>query len=398
MKVLLIDVVCKTGSTGKIVYDLYNELNARGDEAAICYGRGLKINEKNIYKFGINFETNLHAFLTRITGYTGCFSYFSTRRLIKFIKKFKPDVVHLHEIHAYFLNYVKLLKFLKKENIKVIHTLHCNFSYTGKCGYHLECEKWKQECGKCPRLKEYVSTLLFDHTRKMFLSKKKAFRGFTDMTICCPSNWIAMYAKESFLNEYPIKVIPNGINTEIFHYKDAKKIRNKYKITNNEKVVVSVAPNIMSQIKGGKWVLKLAEKMQKENTRFFLIGADDVNFEYPSNVTILGRTNNQEELAEFYSMADCFLICSEKENFPTTCLEAQCCGTPICGFDVGGTKETSIFEKNAFVEFGNIDKLSDALMQILGDNINKEQLSERAILAYSRKTMFENYYRLYKGN
>ena len=113
MKVLLIDVVCKYGSTGKIVYDLYNEINSRGDEAAICYGRGPKIKEKNIYKFGLDFETYLHALLTRFTGFTGCFSYFSTRRLIRFIKKFKPDVVHFHELHAYFLNVNRLLKFLK---------------------------------------------------------------------------------------------------------------------------------------------------------------------------------------------------------------------------------------------------------------------------------------------
>ena len=397
MKVLLIDVNCKEGSTGKIVYSLYSRLKDGGDESAICYGRGSKFKDSNIYKFGVNCETYLHAFLTRITGYTGCFSYFSTRRLIRFIKKFKPDVVHIHELHAYFINISKILNYLKNQNIKVVHTLHCNFSYTGKCGYHLDCEKWKSGCGKCPRLKEYVSTAFFDHTKKMFKSKKNAFSGFKDMTIVCPSNWLANYAKLSFLNQYPIKVIPNGINTEVFYLRDANSLREKFKINNDEKVIVAVAPNLMSQIKGGQWVLKLASRMIRDKVKFILIGVDKCDFESPSNTIILGRTNNQEELAAFYSLADVFLICSEKENFPTTCLEAQCCGTAICGFDVGGTKETSVFDKNNFVEYGDIDALKDAVYKTLNLGYDKKVLSDLAISIYSQDAMYRNYYHLYNG-
>ena len=227
MRVLLIDVNCKSGSTGKIAYDLYRHVNDNGGEAAVCYGRGKKINEKNIYKFGLDWETYLHAFLTRITGFTGCFSYFSTKRLIRFIKKFKPVVVHIHELHAYFVNITQLLNFLKKQNIKVIHTLHCAFSYTGKCGHHLECEKWKESCGHCPHLKDYVSTICFDRTKHMIQEKKKAFTGFKDMTIVCPSQWLADFAKQSFLGQYPIKVINNGIDTDVFYPRESKDLRTK---------------------------------------------------------------------------------------------------------------------------------------------------------------------------
>ena len=396
MRVLLIDVVCKYGSTGKIVYDVYNDVNARGDEAAICYGRGPKIKEKNIYKFGLNFETFLHAFLTRFTGYTGCFSYFSTRRLIRFIKKFKPDVVHIHELHAYFVNVKQLLNYLKKANIKVVHTLHCTFSYTGKCGHHFECEKWKECCGKCPRLKEYVSTMFFDHTKKMFLDKKKAFTGFNNMTITCPSNWLANLAKQSFLGQYPIKVIPNGINTSVFSLKDTTALKEKLTIK-NEKVVLAVAPNLMSPLKGGNWVLKLAEKMKSEPVKFIMVGVDNIDFEHGENVMVFKRTNNQDELADFYSLADVFVICSERENFPTTCLEAQCCGAPILGFDVGGVKETSAFDGNRFVEYGDIDGLENVLKEMLAKKIDKNSLSNHAVSIYSEKAMSNSYYEIYKN-
>ena len=394
MRVLLIDVNCKQSSTGKIVYDLYSYLNAHDCEAAVCYGRGPKIKENNIFKFGLDWETKIHALLTRITGYTGCFSFFSTRRLIKFIKKFKPDVVHLHELHAYFVNIVTLLKYLKKQDIKVVHTLHCAFSYTGKCGHHLDCEGWKHNCGNCPRLKEYVSTFWFDHTKKMFLKKKKAFDGFKDMTIVCPSEWLANYARQSFLGQYPVKVIHNGVDTSIFYPRETNDIRAKLNIPNDYHIVLSVAPNLMSDSKGGKWILKLADMFKDKKVRFIMVGVDDANFKHPDNVMVFKRTSDQNELAEFYSLADIFVICSKMENFPTTCLEAQCCGTPVCGFDVGGTKETSVYSINSFVQFGNVDWLFEQIVMLL-DAIESVDLDNVADCKFSKESMIKNYFALY---
>ena len=379
MKILLIDVNCKSGSTGKIVYDLYTRSNAKGDETAICYGRGKKIREKNIFKFGLDLETIFHAFLTRITGYTGCFSYFSTRRLIKFIKKFRPDVVHMHELHAYFVNIPKLLNFLKKQDIRIVQTLHCAFAYTGKCGHHLECENWKNQCGNCPRLRRYVSTLFFDHTRRMFLAKKKAYTGFNDMTIVCPSEWLAGNAKMSFLKQYPVKVIRNGIDTSVFYPRDTSALRKRLGIKANEKIVLAVAPDLMKKEKGGEWVLKLSNIMKDSKVKFVMVGVDNVDFDCPNNVLVIKRTNNQDELATLYSLADVFVICSEMENFPTTCLEAQCCGTPICGFDVGGTMETTVSKQKRFVRYGDLDALHKLVTTILDSEIDKKYLAQAAI-------------------
>lgn len=399
MKVLLIDVNCKYGSTGKIVYSLYNHVNSNGDEAAICYGRGPRVKEKNIFRFGLGWETFFHAFLTRLTGYTGCFSFFSTLRLIRFIKKFKPDVVHIHELHAYFVNINSLLSFLKKQNVKVVHTLHCAFSYTGKCGHHLDCEKWKECCGNCPRLHEYVSTLLFDHTKSMFIKKKKAFGGFANMTIVCPSQWLASFASLSYLGNYPIKVINNGIDTRVFCPKNDVDLKKRLDIADSTKIVLSVAPNIMSDAKGGKWILKLADMMANDDVVFILVGLDKESMLFPKNVLAFQRTNNQNELADFYNIANAFVICSEMENLPTTCLESQCCGTPIFGFDVGGIKETSVCDGNAFVPYGDIESLCNAIRESF-NSFSNEKRHQIALLAserFSATNMKNSYNILYKS-
>lgn len=394
MKILLIDVNCKYGSTGKIVYDIYSHLNACGHEAAVCYGRGRKIKEKNIFKFGLDLETYFHAFMTRLFGFTGCFSYFSTKRLIKYIKKFNPDVVHLHELHAYFINVAQILNYLKKRNIKVIHTLHCSFSYTGKCGLHLDCEKWKSGCGNCPRLKNYVSTMFFDHTKRMYEKKKLAFNGFNNFKITCPSEWLAEYAKQSFLNRYEISVVHNGVNTNVFYPKNVEYLREKYKIE-NQKIILSVAPHLMNENKGGNWVLKLANHLDKDKFLFFMIGVDNIPNDCPENVIMISKINNQDELADYYSLADVFVLCSFRETFSLTCAESLSCGTPVAGFKCGAPE--TIFEKPfaVFVEYGDIRALAEAIKYI-----NKQKLFEgisKYSLNFSNETMLKQYELIYKS-
>lgn len=397
MKVLLIDVNCKNSSTGQIVYSVYSYLNSNGHDSAVCYGRGDKIGETNIYKFGIDIETVFHAFMTRLTGYMGYFSFFSTCRLIKFIKAFKPDVVHLHEIHSYFVNVNKLLSFLKKNKFKTVITLHCEFFYTGKCGHSLTCEKWKTECGKCPRKKDYPSSLFFDKTRTMFRQKKTLLQDFPNLIVTAPSKWLAERAKLSFLKDHKIFCVPNGIDTNIFYPQDVSDMREEMGIQSNEMVVLSVAPHLMSKLKGGEYVLKIAERLKDKPIKFILVGVDDVIKEENANVIKFGPIYDKTRLARLYSLADVFLICSERENFPTTCLEAQCCGTPIFGFNTGGTRETSVYEGNAFVDYEDIDDLVELIYgaNIKDDKISKK-ISEIATQKFGISAMAENYLSIYK--
>ena len=270
-RILLIDVNCKGSSTGKIVYDLYNSIRADGRTAAICYGRGLLVKGENIYKFGLDWETMLHAGLARITGYNGIFSYLSTKRLIKYIEEFRPDLIHIHELHAYFVNLKMLIEYIKKKKIPLIWTFHCEYMYTGKCGHAYECEGFQNKCGDCPAIKEYPKSFWFDRTKTMLAMKKK-LRSDLDFSIITPSKWLADRVRLSFLKEKKIKVIHNGIDTEVFHYVDANNLKRELNIPNEYKIVLAVAPDIMSERKGGEWILKIADRMKEKKIFFLLVG------------------------------------------------------------------------------------------------------------------------------
>lgn len=396
MKILLIDVNCKNSSTGKIVYDLYTAVRNEGNDAAVCYGRGEKIKEESIFKFALDVETYFHAVMTRITGFTGCFSVISTYRLLNFIKKYKPDVIHIHELHAYFVNIKPLLAYIKKANIKTVCTLHCEFMYTGKCGHSINCTKWQSECRQCPHLREYPISLFFDHTRHMFMQKKELLENMENLIVVTPSLWLAERTKNSFLKNKDIHIIHNGIDTDVFYPQDTDALRKKHNIQNDEKVVLALAPNLMSENKGGKYVVQLAEKMLRHKVKFILIGVDEELETSEKNIIVLGRIYDRKLLAQYYSMADVFVICSERENFPTTCLEAQCCGTPVCGFDVGGVRETLI-DDMGLCEFGNVEALYGIVCRALSEKtmLTGKVLSEKAIKRFGKSEMVQKYMNIY---
>jgi glycosyltransferase involved in cell wall biosynthesis len=198
------------------------------------------------------------------------------------------------------------------------------------------------------------------------------------------------------LNKKKIVVIHNGIDTEnVFYPRQFDHLKVKHNII-DEKIVLAVAPNLMSKRKGGRYVLDLAKRMKNENVKFILIGVEDLDEKFDDNVIALGRTENQQELAEYYSMADVFVICSLKENFPTTCIEAISCGTPVCGFDEGGTKETAPYNLGKYVEYRDINALKDAVSSMLDQEISVEECSNYGKKMYSKENMYKNYIKLYE--
>lgn len=397
MRVLLLDVNCKYSSTGKIVYDLYTQLRADGHEAAIAYGRGPIVEGENIYRFSPVWEVYLHALLTRVTGYTGCFSYVATRRLMKYIEKFQPDVVHLHDMHGYFVNIATLVEYLKKKQIRTIWTFHCEFMYTGKCGHAHECEKWKEQCGACPHLQDYPQSVLLDRTSAMLSEKKRMFDGFTKLTIVSPSEWLAKRAKQSFLKDKEIVTIHNGIDTGLFCTQKVDALREDNGLENT-KVVLAAAADLMSENKGGKEVLKIAEFMKQENVKFVLIGMPNAEQQYGENVIAIERISDQTKLAKYYSMADVFLICSKRENFPTTCIEALCCGTPIVGYDAGGTAETARGRVGRFVQYGDTKGVISAINEFFAEDREelRELCEQYGKQRYSKQHMYQEYLKIYQ--
>lgn len=399
MKVLQVNCVYKKGSTGKIVHDIHTELKASGIESVVCYGRGAKIKEHGVYKTCSELYSKLNNLLSRITGimYGGCF--FSTNKLIRIIKKEKPDIVHLHCLNGYFVNIYRLVSWLKKSGIKTVLTLHAEFMHTANCGHAFECEKWKTGCGKCPVFKKETKSILFDRTATSWRRMKKAFDGFDNLIVTSVSPWLMERAKMSpILVDKKHVVIMNGLDTNVFYPRNIQRLKEKHCIT-DEKIVFHATPyfsDAQNHLKGGCYILELAKRLG--NVKFFIAGPYDISGEIPSNVILLGRISNQNELAEYYSMADVTVIASKRETFSMICAESLCCGTPVVGFKAGGPEMISISEFSNFVEYGNIYSLSETLKTFLETNLKTEEISEIAHKKYSKNKMVYEYVSLYKNN
>lgn len=404
MKVLQINNLYQNGSTGKITYDMHSELLKRGIESVVCYGRGKKINEPLVYKTCGELYSKINHFFTRLTGlmYGGCF--FSTNKLIRIIKNEKPDVVHLQCLNGYFINIYRLVLWLKKQKIKTVLTLHAEFMYTANCGHALECEKWKSGCGKCPRRKRETGSLLFDATHKSWRKMKKAFDGFdNDLIITSVSPWLMERAKLSpILMNKRHEVVLNGVNTEIFHYYGvsvAENLKRELGIPDDKKIIFHATPgfnNDKNHIKGGYYVLKLAEQMKNENVVFVVAGEYEKDLKVPDNVILLGKISNQTRLAELYSMADVTLLTSRKETFSMVTAESLCCGTPIVGFRAGAPEQITIPEYSKFVEYGDEKSLQTAVKQMVMRELLKEDVAFVANQKYAKTVMTENYIKIYE--
>lgn len=399
MKVLQVNCVYNKGSTGKIMYDVHTELLKNQIDSVICYGRGEKTTDKNVYKTCGELYSKFNNFMTRITGlmYGGLF--FSTNKLISIIKKEKPDVVHLQCINGYFVNIYRLISWLKKSKIKTVVTLHAEFMHTANCGHAFECEKWKSGCGKCPRLKKETGSILLDRTKTSFKKMKKAFEGFENMIVTSVSPWLMNRAKESpILADKKHVVVMNGLDTSIFHRYDTSELRKELGVENKTVIFHATASftDIPNDNKGGHYIIELA-KLMPEIQFFVASNQTIVNEEIPNNIKLLGRLANQTELAKYYSMADLTVIASKRETFSMITAESLCCGTPVVGFKAGGPETIGIDEYSIFVEHGNIDKLIQEAKQMIFKEIDNEEISQTACKKYSKQEMCKAFISIYNN-
>lgn len=399
MKVLQINCVYKNGSTGKIVYAIHTELQKRGISSSICYGRGEKVAERNVYKTCGELYSKANNLLSRITGlmYGGCF--FSTNKLISIIKREKPDIVHLHCINGYFVNIYRLVSWLKKSGIKTVLTLHAEFMYTANCGHAFDCEKWKTGCGKCPRYKQETNSWFFDGTHRSWKKMQKAFDGFSNLTVVSVSEWLMERAKQSpFLADKKHCVVYNGVDTAVFQICETDDLRISYGLK-DEKVILHVTPsfdNDPDNLKGGYYVLRLAKKMQNENVKFLVAGRHPEKLPVPPNVVLLGRVSDQKELAKLYSMADLTILTSRKETFSMVCAESFCCGTPVVGFQAGAPEQISLPEYSKFVTYGDEQALYETVKDFFNKDFSNQEIQKKAEKKYAKSAMTNGYVAVYK--
>ncbi|MDE7164622.1 MAG: glycosyltransferase [Clostridiales bacterium] len=337
----MINSVCGIRSTGRICTDIAQELENNGHECKIAYGREAVPTrfEKYAVRIGSDFGVNLHAGLSRIFDKSGFYSRRATAKFIKWIKTYDPDIIHLHNLHGYYLNIKVLFDYLKQANKPMVWTLHDCWTFTGHCPYFdmSGCEKWKTGCEHCPQKKQYPVSLVFDNSKKNYLRKKACFTDVDNLTIVSPSQWLKDLVGNSFLREYPVNVIANGVDIEVFKPTNGD-FKSRYGL-DGKTVILGVA-GVWEERKGLNDFIRLA-KILDDKYRIVLVGLSDAQLaELPENVIGIKRTNNVSELAEIYTAADVLFNPTYEDNYPTVNLEAQACGTPVITYATGGSGES----------------------------------------------------------
>lgn len=333
MKVLFINTVYGRGSTGRIVKELGEALEAQGDSYMVAYGRGKRLDDPHCYYIGGKLTAAFHAGLSRLTDRAGFYSTAATRKLLRFIRQYQPDVIHLHNLHGYYINISVLFRYLKEEfKGKVIWTLHDCWSMTGHCAHftYIGCEKWKTECSQCPQKKHYPGSYLLDCACKNYRQKSSLFTEIDHLTVVTVSQWLKSIAEQSFLKKHPIRCIYNGIDQTKFR---PKSNRVKQELGIGNKKMILLISNGWNARKGLDKVLAVAQAAPKD-WQFVMIGLQpDQIKKLPSNITGIERVWDQEKLIEYYSAADVFFHPSVEETFGLVTAEAISCGTPAVVYD-----------------------------------------------------------------
>ena len=317
-----------------------------------------------------------------------------TKRLIGRIRKWNPDVIHLQNIHGFVLQVEILFAYLKEAGKPVVWTLHDCWPYTGHCAFYdyTACEGWKTGCRACREYQRtYPYALFRNHTIQNYERKRTAFTGVADLTIVTPSRWLAGEVKQSFLKEYPVQVIPNGIDRKCF--RPVKSLLRQRLGLEGRFVILGVA-NVWERRKGLEYFVKLSGRLSGEY-KVILIGLSKKQIKsLPENIIGLERTSSAEELAEYYSMADVFVNATLEDNFPTTNLEALACGTPVITFNTGGSPESVDESCGQVVPKGDTEALIKAIRQEREAPRQSESCLKRAE-RYEKYDRFQEYVELY---
>ncbi len=394
IKVLQISTVCGSGSVGRITVDIYHTLEEYGDSPLIAYGRQRAPEGLLAYRFGTGADMALHVLSTFFRGEHGFASAGQTRRLITKIREWDPDVIHLHNIHGFVLQVELLFEYLKTAGKPVVWTLHDCWAYTGHCAfyeYH-RCSGWKTGCRDC---REYQNTypyaLFKNRTERNYIRKRAAFTNVPDLTLAVPSVWLEREVKQSFLGDYPVKVIPNGIDLAGFHPVE-KGLRERLGLTGRY-VILGVA-NVWERRKGLDYFVELSRRLP-EDCQVILIGLTGrQKRRLPERMLGISRTSSVEELAEYYSMADVFVNGTLEDNFPTTNLEALACGTPVITFDTGGSPESLTEACGRVVPKGDVEALTRAVLKERQEPKSRDACLQRAE-RYKKEDRFLEYAELY---
>jgi putative colanic acid biosynthesis glycosyltransferase len=399
MHILQINSDYEYGSTGRIVRELQERLLLRRDKCTVAYGRQRikNIEHPDVISIGNSIDNYLHVAKTRIQDAHGFGSYFATKKFLKKIDELRPDVIHLHNLHGYYIHIFLLFEYLKKLRKPVIWTLHDCWSFTGHCAYYdyIGCDKWKNRCYQCALKGEYPKSNFIDRSIKNFQQKKLLFKDSHNLTLVTPSEWLKSQIKESYLGGYPVKVINNGIDLDVFNPVSSD-IRKRYNL--ESKFLILGVASIWGERKGFQYFMKLARHL-KPDEKIILVGLTERQIkQLPEGIIGIQRTNSTAELAAIYSAVDVFVNPTLEDNYPTTNLEAIACGTPVITFNSGGSSESVKEGCGSVVERGDLSGLFQAISTIKknGKHFYAEECRRYALSSFNKNVKFEEYIELYR--
>lgn len=393
MRIVQVNTVCGTGSTGKIALALHRLAVSKGYDSYIAYGRGTAPEDIQTYKIGSRVDFVNHVLVNFFLGKSGFGSKKRTEQFLKWLDGIQPDILHLHNLHGFYLNIELLFEYIKKNNIAVVWTFHDCWPFTGQCAHfdYANCDKWKIGCEKCPIFRSnYPYSIFKDNSVVNYKEKKRIFTGVEKLMIVTPSQWLAELTKQSFFGDYPVLTINNGIDLEVFKPQPNKQY-------GSCKVVLGVA-NVWTKQKGYDAFLELSQKLD-DSYQVVLIGVSKaqkrwLNRNFP-NIVAITRTKNQTELADWYSRAYVYVNPTLEDTFPTTNLEALACGTPVITYRTGGSPEAIDSSCGIVVDKRDIDGISRAIYSLSKRDITSESCRKSA-LKFNKEKRFNEYMDLYE--
>lgn len=392
MRILMINTVCGMGSTGRICTDLARSYEQQGHEVKITY-RGTQILSKDAEKYGVQVGTKadvyFHALVSRISDKAGFYSKRATRQLLQYIREYNPDVIHLHNLHGYYVNVELLFQYLKEEfKGKVVWTLHDCWAFTGHCVHYsyVGCDRWKTGCRDCPQKKTYPSSLFADRSRKNYEEKKRLFTGVPNMTIVAVSQWLKEQAEASFLGQYPVVRVYNGIDYSVYRplHSNIREIMG----IGDKKMILSVSSGWDDRKGYGR--LRTLAANAPEDWRFVIVGlAKEQISQLPENCIGMERTWDREEMVKLYTAADVFYHPSVEETFGLVTAEAVACGTYAVVMNATACPEP-LGDYGLVLDSGDPEEAIQKISEVLTwKNRNPVNL-------FTKKDMTESYLTLYQ--
>lgn len=390
MRVFIISANWGSGSVGGIVRDLYHTLTEHGHTCCFAYGRGDVPEEVNSIRIGTKWTPYVHAACARIFDNAGFLSTAATRKLVREIREFAPDVISIQNPLGYTLDVQVLFDFIRESGIPTFWTMHDCWAVTGHCITGL-CDHWQSGCGNCPRKHAFPQSLVLDRSAANLKKKKKIFSDIPNLRLITPSHWLAQLLQQTYMKHYPVQVIHNGIDQTIFCPTDSD-LRVRYQLE-GKKLLLAVA-GVWEESKGASYFYELTRRLGEEYA-FVMIGKNnDHQLQENPRILHIPRTNDQKELAAWYTAADMLINPTMGDNFPTVNLEALACGTPVVTFDTGGSKE-SVGDCGEIALPGDIESLMEAIASCDARRITRQQCLNRA-KNFDKKKCFETYTQLFQ--